>query len=145
MASSFAQKPPTWFYIIGVILLLWGLAGCWACYMHVTVGPAIDPNATDWDRAYFAALPSWFAIDFAVAVGAGVLGSIALLLRSKWAVTLYWLSLIAVVIQFGYMFLATDVIAVKGVTATLFPALIFVIGLFQIWVAGMAKKRGWLR
>ena len=145
MASSFARKPPAWLYIVGVILVLWGLAGCWAFYMHVTVGPAMDPNATDWDRAYFAALPGWFAIDFAVAVGAGLLGSIALLLRSKWAVTLYWLSLIAVVIQFGYMFLATDVIAVKGVTATLFPALIFVIALFQIWVAGVARKHGWLR
>lgn len=145
MASRFEQKPPVWFYLVGVILLLWGLAGCWAFYKHVTLGPAANPQATDWDRAYFAALPGWFAIDFAIAVGAGLLGSIALLLRSKWAVALYWLSLIAVVIQFGWMFLATDVIAVKGVSATFFPALIFVIALFEVWVAGVGKKRGWLR
>ncbi|WP_447725041.1 hypothetical protein [Sphingomonas koreensis] len=145
MASRFVQKPPAWLYIVGGILLLWGLAGCWAFYMHVTKGAAMNPDATDWDRAYFAALPGWFTIDFAVAVGAGVLGSIALLLRSKWAVTLYWLSLIAVVIQFGYVFLATDMISVKGVTATLFPAFIFVMALFEVWVSGVAKKRGWLR
>ncbi|WP_343519937.1 hypothetical protein [Sphingomonas sp.] len=145
MASSFAQKPPVWLYIAGIVLLLWGLAGCWAFYMHVTLGAAANPQATDWDRAYYAALPSWFAIDFAVAVGAGALGSIALLLRSKWAVTLYWISLIAVVIQFGYMFLATDVIAVKGALATLFPAFVFAIALFEVWFSGMATKRGWLR
>ncbi|WP_423603098.1 hypothetical protein [Sphingomonas sp. MS122] len=145
MASSFAQKPPAWLYIVGIILLLWGLAGCWAFYMHVTLGAAANPQATDWDRAYFAALPSWFTIDFAIAVGAGVLGSIALLLRSKWAVTLYWLSLIAVIIQFGYMFLATDVIAVKGVSSTFFPAFIFVMALFQVWFSSMVKRRGWLR
>jgi hypothetical protein len=144
MASRFVQKPPPWFYIVGGILLLWGLAGCWAFYLHVTKGAAMNPDATDWDRAYFAALPGWFAIDFAVAVGAGLLGSIALLLRSKWAVTLFWLSLIAVVIQFGYVFLATDIIAVKGGSTTFFPALIFVIALFQIWISGTAKKRGWL-
>lgn len=145
MASQFTQKPPPWLYIVGVILLLWGLAGCWAFYTHVTLGAAANPEATDWDRAYFAALPGWFAIDFAVAVGAGLLGSIALLLRSKWAVTLYWLSLVAVVIQFGWMFLATDVIAVKGASATFFPALIFVITVFEIWVSGLAKRQGWLR
>ena len=130
MASQFAQKPPVWFHVIGVILLLWGLAGCWAFYMHVTLGPAVNREATDWDRAYFAALPGWFAADFAVAVAAGLLGSIALLLRSKWTVILYWRSLIAVAIQFGYVFLATDMIAMA---------------LFQIWFAGFARKRGWLR
>lgn len=145
MASQFAQKPPAWLYIVGVILLLWGLAGCWAFYMHVTLGAAANPQATDWDRAYFAALPGWFAIDFAVAVGAGLLGSIALLFRSKWAVALYWLSLIAVAIQFGWMFLATDVIAVKGISSAFFPAFIFVMALFQIWFAGIVRKRGWLR
>ncbi|HEY0624064.1 hypothetical protein [Sphingomonas sp.] len=145
MASQFAQKPPAWLYIVGVILLLWGLAGCWAFYMHATLGPAANPDATDWDRAYFAALPGWFAIDFAVAVGAGLLGTIALLLRSKWAVALYWISLIAVVIQFGWMFLATDVIAVKGVSSIFFPAFIFVMALLQLWLSRLAKKRGWLR
>lgn len=145
MATQFAQKPPVWFYIVGVILLLWGLAGCWAFYMHATLGPAANPHATDWDRAYFAALPGWFAIDFAVAVGAGLLGSIALLARSKWAATLYWLSVIAVVIQFGYIFLATDMLAVKGVSTTFFPAFIFLMAVFQLWFAGLAKKRGWLR
>ena len=144
MASSFAQKPPVWFTIVAVILLLWGLAGCASLYAHFAIGPDMDPNATDWDRAYYAALPMWLNVDYVIAVGAGVFGSIALLLRSKWAVTLYWVSLIAVVIQFGYIFLATDIIAVKGVWTTYFPALIFVIALFQVWFAGMAKKRGWL-
>lgn len=145
MASRFAQKPPAWFYIVGVILLLWGIMGCWAFYQHVTKGAAMIPDATDWDRAYFAALPGWFAIDFAVAVGACLLGSVALLLRSRWALTLYWLSLIAVIIQFGYVFTATDMIAVKGVSSTIFPAFIFALGVFHIWFATLARKRGWLR
>jgi hypothetical protein len=144
MASSFTQKPPVWFTIVAVILLLWGLAGCASLYMHFVYGPDIDPNATAWDRAYYAALPAWLNADYVIAVGAGVLGSIALLMRSKWAVPLYWVSLTAVVIQFGYIFLATDIIAAKGVWTTYFPAFIFAMALFQVWFAGMAKKRGWL-
>lgn len=145
MASSFARKPPAWFTIVAVLLLLWGLAGCASLYAHFVIGPDMDPNATEWDRAYYAALPAWLNIDYVIAVGVGVLGSIALLLRSKWAVTLYLISLIAVVIQFSYIFLATDIIAVKGVWTTYFPAFIFAMALFQIWFASMARTRGWLR
>lgn len=145
MASSFARKPPAWFTIVAVILLLWGLAGCASLYMHFAIGPDIDPKATEWDRQYYASLPIWLNIDYIVAVGAGVLGSIGLLMRAKWAVTLYWISLIAVVIQFGYIFLATDIIAVKGVWTAYFPAFILTMALFQVWFASMAKKRGWLR
>lgn len=144
MASSFAQKPPAWFTIVAVILLLWGLAGCVSLYLHFAYGPDIDPNATDWDRAYFAALPMWLNVDYVIAVGAGVLGSIALLMRSKWAVPLYWVSLAAVILQFGYIFLATDIIAVKGAWTTYFPAFILAMALLQVWFAGRAKRRGWL-
>lgn len=145
MATNFRQKPAVWFTVLAVLLVLWGLAGCASFYVHVAYGPDIDPHATDWDRAYFAALPGWLTLDYAVAVGAGLLGSIALLLRSKLAQPLYLVSLIAVVIQFGYVFLATDLAAHKGpATAYPFPALIFAIAIFQLWFAGYARRRGWL-
>lgn len=145
MASQFEQKPPVWFTIVSIVLLLWGFGGCASLYAHFVIGPDIDPNATAYDRALYASLPTWLNIDYVVAVATGVLGSIGLLMRAKWAVTLYWISLIAVVLQFGYMFLATDIIAMKGVWTTYFPAFIFAMALFQVWFSGMAKKRGWLR
>lgn len=145
MATYLRQKPAVWFTVIAALLVLWGLAGCASFYVHVAYGPDIDPAATDWDRAYFAALPVWLTLDYAIAVGAGLLGSIALLLRSRFARPLYIVSLIAVVIQFGYIFLATDLAAHKGaVTAYSFPALIFAIAIFQVWFAGYAQRRGWL-
>ncbi|RYG28403.1 MAG: hypothetical protein EON93_18650 [Burkholderiales bacterium] len=137
-------KRPGWFIILVVVLIIWGLAGCAAFAMHVLYGPAMDPAATDWDRAYFAALPAWFSWDYAVAVGAGLLGSIALLARSKASGPLYVLSLIAVVIQFGYVFFSTDLLAHKGAAATIpFPAFIFAMALLQVWLAGYARDRNW--
>lgn len=145
MATWVRQRPAGWFIIVAVLLVLWGLAGCASFYLHVAYGPDMDPHATDWDRAFFAALPAWLNIVYAVAVGAGLLGSIALLLRSRLARPLYIVSLIAVVIQFGYIFLATDLIAHKGVVvATGFPIFIAVVAVFQIWFAGYAQRRGWL-
>lgn len=145
MATSIRRKPAGWFLILAVLLVLWGLLGCASFYVHLVYGADIDPAATDWDRAYYASLPGWLNLVYAVAVGAGLAGSIALLLRSKFARPLYIVSLIAVVVQFGYVFLATDLAAHKGaMTAYSFPALIFVIAIFQIWFAEYAQRRGWL-
>ena len=138
-------KRPGWFIILVGVLILWGLAGCASFFAHVYYGPAMDPNATDWDRAYFAALPAWFNWDYAVAVGAGLLGSIALLARSKAAGLLYIVSLIAVLIQFGYVFFATDLLAHKGAAMTMpFPAFIIAMAILQIWLAGYARDRHWV-
>jgi hypothetical protein len=139
------MKPPVWFWIVAGLLLLWGLAGCFSLYLHIAFGPAMNPNATDWDRAYFAALPSWFVWVYVVAVGGGLLGSGALVLRSRLAKPLYLASLAGVVVQFGYVFLGTDLLAHKSVAETVpFPLLIFAIALVQIWFAGLAARRGWI-
>ncbi|ATY34795.1 hypothetical protein CVN68_20855 [Sphingomonas psychrotolerans] len=140
------HKPAGWFVVVAVLLVLWGLLGCVAFYMHVKFGPAMDPAATDWDRAYYAALPGWFTPVYAAAVGAGLLGAIALLLRSKLAQPLFLISLIAVIVQFGYVFLATDLLAHKGAAATVpFPSFIAAVAAFQIWLANLARHRGWIR
>jgi len=74
-----------------------------------------------------------------------LLGAVALLLRMRRSVTLFWLSLIAVVVMFGYLFATTDLIAHKGAGVVLpFPAVIALIALFSVWFAGMAARKGWI-
>lgn len=144
MSSAFGAKPPVWFWVVSVILLLWGLAGCFSLYLHIAVGPKMDPNPTQWDLDYYAALPGWFNAVYALAVGGGVLGAAALLARSKFATLLTIASLAGIVVQFGWVFLATDLIAHKGIWVVYFPAFILAMGLFQLWFANMAAKRGWI-
>jgi hypothetical protein len=135
-------KRPGWYIILVGVLILWGLAGCVALYGHIAYGPELGDA---WDQAYFAALPGWFNYDYVLAVGAGLLGSLALLGRSRLAGPLYLVSLIAVLVQFGYVFFATDLMAHKGAAATLpFPLFIIAMGVVQLWVAGYAKRVGWV-
>lgn len=143
MASKFQSAPPTWLKVAAILLLLWGLAGLSSLYPHFTYDPATDPNATDWDRANMPA-PLWLNAVYVSAVVAGLLASVGLLLRKRWAVTLSTLSLLLVVVQFGYIFLATGIIAGKGVWTIYFPAFVFVMQLIQLWVATTARARGWL-
>lgn len=146
MASSAMRQPPTWYWIAAVLLLLWSLAGLFAFYSHVTIDARALAAMSAYDRAYYQSLPGWFEAVFALATVPAVAGSIALLARSHHARWLYILSLVGIVIQFGYVFGSTDLIAEKGVvTAVSFPAFIFVMGIAEVWLAMTAVTRGWLR
>jgi len=135
---------PGWFITVAVVLLLWAIAGVAAFASHAFVGEKLAAAQGAWDLAYYRALPAWFAWDYAIATLAGLAGAIALLVRSRHAGVLYVVSLVGVLIQFGYVFLGTDLVAHKGVAATApFPAIIVLMGAVQIAVAHVAAKRGW--
>lgn len=139
------SKRPTWFIATAAILLLWALAGVASFAAHVFVGEEMAAKQGEWDLAYFGALPAWFAWDYALATLAALAGAVALLMRSRFAVPLYVLSLVGVVIQFGYVFADTDLLTHKGAAATLpFPLFIALMGVVQIVLARLAAQRGWV-
>ena len=139
------SKRPVWFVAVAVILLLWAVAGVASFGAHVFVGEKMAAEQGAWDLDYYRALPAWFAWDYALATLAALAGAIALLVRSRQAVMLYVLSLIGVVIQFGYVFVGTDLLAHKGAAATVpFPVFIALMGCVQIVLARFAAKRGWV-
>ncbi len=135
-----------WFRLVAVLLVLWGAAGIAAFYAHVTMGGEALAALSDYDRRFHLARPAWFDWIYATATWGGLLGAIALLLRRRVATLLFALSLLAVAVQFGWVFAATDMIAVKGVVHVVpFPLLIFAIALLQLAVARHGVARGWLR
>lgn len=146
MAATLFRLPPLWFRIVAFLLVLWGIAGVMAFYMQVTMSPARLAALPDYDRSYHLGLPGWFAWVYGVATWGGLLGGIALLLRRRIAGPLFAVSLLAVAIQFGWVFAATDLIAAKGAaTVVPFPLVILAIALFQLAIARHGDARGWLR
>lgn len=138
------MKRPTWFVAVVVLLLLWGAMGVFACVQQFRLGADAMGPASDYDRALYARLPIWYNAVYAVAVGAGFLAALALLARSTLAIPLAAISLVAVIVQFGWLFATTDIIAVKGVWVTYFPLLIAAIALFSLWLARLARTRRWI-
>ncbi|WP_174285795.1 hypothetical protein [Sphingomonas bacterium] len=138
-------RAPSWFIIVALILLLWGLLGCYSCLQQLRLGAEAMGPASAYDRALYAALPAWYNPCFAVAVLSGTLGAAALLARLRAAVPLAVVALVTVVIMFCYMFVATDIIAHKGAAvATGFPAIIVLIAIGQLWLARTARARRWI-
>lgn len=138
-------KPPAWFWIFAILALLWSLGGCFACYSQITISDEAFAKLPVAQQAVWKTMPGWVTADYAIAVLTSTGGSLGLLLRQSWARPLFVISLIAVVIQFGWVFLFSPVLKTVGPSALPFPLLIAVLGALFIWFAGLSIRRGWLR
>lgn len=138
-------RPPAWFWIVCVMLLLWNLLGAVICVQQFRLGADAMGPASAYQRQLFAQLPAWHRWDFAFTEVMAVGGTLALLLRRGIAAPLAWAALAGIAIQFGYLFAATDIIAVEGfATAAGLPIVIAVIGLAQVGLSTLARRRGWI-
>ncbi len=139
-----ASKCPLSFWLVVGLALLWNLFGLFSFYSHFTATPAVIASWPEAQQQVAAATPRWIYAAFAVATIGGVLGSLGLLLRKRWAVPVLLLSLVAIVVQFGSVYALTPAWALSGIGGAILPLCIALFGLFLWWYAGKAAARGWL-
>ena len=144
MNQSSTTRPPTWFWVISTIALIWNLMGVAAFIAQVTMDPASLAELDDAQRAFYEATPIWATTAFAVAVFGGTLGCIALLLRKSWAFLMLAICLAGIVVQIGHSLFIGDGIEVFGPQGLILPALTFGIGLALVWFARYSTDQGWL-
>lgn len=143
MASNPNQaRAPRW---PAIIFLLWTLMGVAAFIMQSTADLAELAKADPYQARIWENMPQWAWAAYGLAVGAGLAGALALLLRRSSAVWLSAVCLIAVLVQFAYTFFLTDLLAVRGWTTALFPAFIIVMALAQTLYARSLQAKGVLR
>ncbi|MGJ3647183.1 hypothetical protein ACLB0R_01745 [Sphingomonas sp. GlSt437] len=139
------EKAPAWYWVATIILLLWALLGVAAFYAQIRLTKADIDAMPAYDAALLKSQPSWLVYDFALGTITGLVGALCLVIRSQIAMPLYLFSLIGVVIQFGWVLGATDIIAHKGLLAAAgFPLVIFVMAVFGYWLAIVARGRRWI-
>ncbi|MEA3001760.1 MAG: hypothetical protein QOH81_548 [Sphingomonadales bacterium] len=136
---------PIWYWLAAILAFLWEAGGCYAYLTQVSMKAADMGALPAAQRDLWLAMPAWIWSVYAVAVWVGLTGALALLLRQRWARSAFLVSLLAALIQFGWVFLANPVLGSLGPSAALFPACIILIGAILVWFAGYAAKRGWLR
>jgi len=143
--GAFGRRPPSWFRILGVVLVLWGAVGVFACAQQLRLGAEAMGPADAYSRRLYASFPIWYNSVYAVATGAGLLGALALLFRSGFAPPLFVVSLFAITVQFGWLFSATDLIAVRGAMQVVpFPLFIAAVAALGAWLSSEAWRRGWI-
>jgi hypothetical protein len=140
MSTSETRKVPAWFWIASAVALLWEGIGVASYLSQVNGGAAM--NAAQ--RELVAATPAWVTGAYATAAFSGLLGAIALLLRKRWARSLFILSLIAAIVQFGWVLVLSPALDLLGPSAAILPIVILIVGAGLVWLAGNAERRGWL-
>jgi hypothetical protein len=141
--SIFRDRAPTpWhLWVIGILTLLWNAIGAFdylATQLEIEgYMAAFSPE----QLAYFYGFPPWVVGAWALAVWSAVAGSLALLLRSRWASTLFSVSLLSMVVTSIYNFGLSDGAEVMGQAGVAFSAVIAVISvLLLIYSRAMTRR-----
>jgi hypothetical protein len=138
-------KPSAWFRIVAILAVIWMLFGVMAWVMDLMMDEAALAQMSEPQRQLYAARPQWLFAVYAVAIFTGLAGAIGLVARKSWATALLAISLVAIVIQFGYTFLVMRAVNLLGAAAALpFPIVIFAIGAALLWLSLHAKRSGWV-
>ena len=94
LATGSATRTPVHLWVVGVLSLLWHALGCYDYLMtNMRVEgyiAQIPPDMID----FLDAFPGWLVVGWGAEMGLGVLGSLLLLARSRWAVYAFALQVV---------------------------------------------------
>lgn len=147
--TPLVTRTPWHLWVVGVVSLLWNAFGAFDFVNTTTRGEAymremkFDQTMID----YFNAMPTWMYVPWTLGVWGAVIGSILLLLRNRFAVVAFALSLLGAVISliYGQVIDPPPPPPVGMEMMTYMPWVIVVIAAFLAWYAWTMKKKGVLR
>jgi len=135
------NKPSTVFWVVSVIALVWNILGVGAYLGQTFMNEEALAELPQADQDFYANMPAWVTAAFAIAVWFGLLASIGLLMRKKWAVSLFMLSLLGVLAQAFYNFFLQDYVALSG-SRMIMPIVVILVSAFLVWYSKDAKAKG---
>lgn len=139
------KKPPIWFWIITVVALIWNAMGVMQYLGQAYSTESFRSQYTPEQLEIISNTASWAVAAFAVAVFAGLLGSVFLLLRRRLAYVLFLISLIGIIVQLYHNLFVVDSVDIYGPAAAIMAGMILVLGLFLLWFSKFSTKKGWIR
>ena len=141
MNESAKTKPAKWFLPVAGLALVWNLMGVAAYLNQMTMDLSILPDA---QRAIYESIPAWATAAFAIAVFAGVAGSVGLLMKKGWAVPVLVVSFVGIVVQTTHTLLLGNGLEVIGSSILILPLITLAIGLALIGLAFLSRTRAWI-
>jgi len=140
------NKPNKWFWIIAILALLWNLIGVSRYLMEAYNLETFRAKFNADQLAIMDGSPAWLTAVFAIAVFSGLLACLLLLLKRKFAVTLFGISLLFVLIQMISGWVTTNIIEVFGtLDGVVMPMIVIIISIFLYYYSKGASQKGWLR
>jgi len=140
-------KTPWHIWLVGLIAVLFNFIGVFDFVMSMAQGAKYQASAgmTPDQIAHYQQMPSWMMVVWAVGVFGAFLASILLLLRRKWALPVFVLSLVAFLVSLLYTYVLTDGGLVMGEQMAITSAVIAGLLAFFSWYCRFMILRGVLR
>ena len=152
MATAAPMRTPMHLWIVGVLSLLWNCFGSYDYlmtkmrnmdYLAGMTPPGVDPSTL---LAYVEGMPLYAQIGWGLGVWSALVGSVLLLMRNRYAVWAFGLSLVGMALSFGYMFMGPPMPGSEEAGMMKYmPLLIVILGIAQFAYARAAEKKGLLR
>ena len=141
-AGDARSKTPVHLWIIGVLALLWNSMGAFDYLATQLELEGYMSQFSEAQLAYFYGFPKWAVAFWAIAVWSAFVGSIFLLMRKKWAVYAFAISIAGMCVTAVYNFGMTNGAEIMGTGGVIFTAIIWVVSFFLLWYAWSQSKKG---
>ena len=146
MAIMERPATPWHLWVIGILALLWNAFGAYDYLMTQTRNEAYMSAFTPQQLEYFYSFPAWAIAFWALGVWGCFFGSVALLLRSRFAVWLFAISVVGLVGVTVFERLVADLPAsLQTMNQNLFAAAIWAITIALLIYASRMRRAGVLR
>ena len=151
MQQVVSARTPVHLWIVGILSLLWSCFGCYDYTMTrmrntdyiASAMPGVDPNVA---LAWVDSMPMYAQVGWGLGVWLGLLGSVLLLARSRYAVWAFGVSLVGAIFSLGYQIaLAPPLTGADSPMMKLIPYVVIALCAFLFWYAWTMEKKGVLR
>lgn len=136
-------RPSARYWLVVVLSLLWYAVGVFNYLAQAYMTDETLVSLPDEVQLYYTNLPAWITAAFALAVFGGLLGSVGLLLRKKWASFLFLGSFFATLAQQFHSFFIQDFIEITAEKAIM-PSLILIIAIYMVYYTRKRAAEGLL-
>ena len=136
-----ARSAPWHLWLVGALSLLWNAFGAFDWTMSHLQGDAYfrTSGMGEAQIAAFHSYPTWMELFWAVGVWGAVIGSVSLLVRSRWALPALAGSLLGAVVNLLYSALLARPSHIDATTVA-----IALVAAFLAWYAWAMRRRGTL-
>ena len=144
MSETIRAKAPTSFWVIAVLSLLWNAFGCFDYVMTASRNPGYLAQFPPEMINFLDSFPYWATAAWALGVWGSLAGSVLLLLRSRYAVHAFAVSLLGLAASTAYSQTVEVPAAMQTPGMMAMNLVIWAIVLFLLWYAWMQRKAGLL-
>jgi len=146
MDETTRRRTPWHVWAVGVLALLWNAPAALDYVMTQTRNARYLAAFSPEQRAWFQSFPAWMVAAWALGVWCAILGAILLLLRSRFAVHAFAVSLAGLVVATVYQYFIGDMPESLRTNGGMgFTFVLWIVAALLLWYAARQRAAGVLR